>query len=83
MKVDTGLVQETCTSCVGEPLNQITYLHSGGISALHGSTEWTINDWTYIGGTPFAERTYTGATAIKNNVVSEKTTFKLRHTPAK
>ena len=81
MRVFTGLAQETVTSCVGEPLNQTAYLHSGGISALHGGTAWTINDWKYVGGVTFAERTYTGATAIKNNVLSEKTTFKLRHTP--
>jgi hypothetical protein len=50
---------------------------TGGFGLLHGGAQLTIDDWSYLGGSVLARKTYS-RTMIN---ISESTTFELRHTP--
>lgn len=82
MNVFVGTAQEIRLSCSGIPLNDVWTFWEDGIFEVHGRLlSWTIGDWKYIGQSVFAERTYTGSGFIGCCIVTEKTTFTLRHTP--
>jgi hypothetical protein len=49
----------------------------GGFQLLHGAPPLTIDDWNYLRGSLYAEKTY----RLTKAIVSELTTFVLRHTP--
>jgi hypothetical protein len=82
MTVDVGEVREDYTwHCPKNDVTGQTYFWSLGITVRHGSAGFTINDWEYLGGSVFARRTYSGSTVAYGDIVSEQTTFTLRHTP--
>jgi hypothetical protein len=80
MDVSSGAAVENldwdCPPPVGHQHLQ-TASWTGGFALLHGGTQLTIDDWSYLGGVVLARKTYT-RTMIN---ISESTTFELRHTP--
>ena len=70
------LLDWDCPSPVGHQHLETAYW-SGGFLLLHGGPPLKIEDWNYLGGALYAEKTY----RLTNTIVSELTTFVLRHTP--
>jgi hypothetical protein len=84
MNVNIGRAREDTTlNCPGNsgPIVQHEYLWSLGMGTRHGGEAWTIADWTYIGHSVFAQRTYRGSSVVAGDTATEQTTFTLRHTP--
>jgi hypothetical protein len=81
MRVNVGWAVEVRVSCGGTSFNDDNEFWLLGMSDMHHGLQWTIEDWKYIGEALFAERTYTGSTIDHGSIVTEVTTFTLRHTP--
>ncbi len=82
MQVFVGEPSEHVTwVCPVNSVPSVEYLWWNGMIARHGLTPFTIGDWKYVGQSLFAERTYTGSSVGGGGIWSERTTFKLRHTP--
>ena len=80
MEVSPGAAVELldwdCPAPVGHQHLETSFW-SGGFLLLHGPPPLTIDDWSNVGGSLVAEKTY----RLTNINISELTTFVLRHTP--
>jgi hypothetical protein len=80
------LLQQVCDGHGYQPTKHATF--SLGFWKLHGCEYGfgcVIADWEYVGGEPWARRTFTRtvATGSGHQQLTEETTFLLRHTPIK
>lgn len=83
MNVTSGGATETQTgTCPNSPPHTITFhLWEYFFIGLHQGSNFTINDWDYVGTSLFARKTYSNSFSDSVGTVTEQTSFELRHTP--
>jgi hypothetical protein len=73
--------EERKVDCPKNSFTQVDRLWQLGFYFQHKSLSFAINEWEYVGQSVFARRTYGGTSVAYGDIVSEYTTFVLRHTP--